>query len=54
MEWEWRKQKEREGIESKIESWQIVEKLKSEGKIKVFKEKKLRKFSKNTEMILHN
>jgi len=39
VEWEWRKQKEREGIESKIESWQIVEKLESEGKIKVFREK---------------
>ena len=39
VEWEWRKQKEREGIESKIESWQIVEKLKNEGKIKAFREK---------------
>lgn len=39
VDWEWRKQKEREGIESKIESWQIVEKLKNEGKIKAFREK---------------
>jgi HKD family nuclease len=39
VEWEWRKQKEREGIESKIKSWQIVEKLKNEGKIKEFREK---------------
>ena len=30
VEWEWRKQKEREGIESKIKSWQIIEKLKNE------------------------
>lgn len=40
VEWEWRKQKEREAIESKIESWQIVEKLKNEGKINEFREKK--------------
>ncbi|MGM5471311.1 phospholipase D-like domain-containing protein [Flavobacteriaceae bacterium LMO-SS05] len=39
VEWEWRKQKEREGIESKIESWKIVEKLENEGKIKEFREK---------------
>lgn len=40
VEWEYRKQKEREGIESKIRSWQIIEKLKNEGKIKEFREKK--------------
>lgn len=39
VEWEWRKQKEREGIESKLESWKIVEKLESEGRIKEFREK---------------
>ena len=39
VEWEWRKQKEREGIESKIKSWQIIEKLKNEGGIKEFREK---------------
>ncbi len=39
VDWEWRKQKEREGIQSKIESWQFVEKLKSEGKAKEFREK---------------
>jgi|TARA_B110000238_G_C16097347_1_gene426714 HKD family nuclease len=38
VEWEWRKQKEREGIESKIKSWQIIEKLKNEGKINEFRE----------------
>ncbi|WP_299012385.1 phospholipase D family protein [uncultured Polaribacter sp.] len=38
VEWEWRKQKERESIQSKIKSWQIVEKLKNEGKIKEFRE----------------
>ncbi|WP_341221016.1 phospholipase D family protein [Polaribacter atrinae] len=40
IEWEWRKQKEREGIESKIKSWKIVEKLKNEGNLKKFREKK--------------
>lgn len=39
VEWEWRKQKEREGIESKLESWRIVETLKKEGKTKEFREK---------------
>ena len=39
VEWEWRKQKEKESIQSKIKSWQIVEKLKNEGKIKEFREK---------------
>lgn len=38
VEWEWRKQKERESIESKLESWKIVEKLKREGRLKEFKE----------------
>jgi HKD family nuclease len=41
VEWEWRKQKERESIESKIKSWQIVEKLKAEGKYKNFREENL-------------
>jgi len=40
VDWEWRKQKEREGIESKIESWHIIEKLKTNGKINEFREKK--------------
>ena len=39
VEWEWRKQKEREGIESKIESWKIIEKLKKEGKTNEFRVK---------------
>ncbi|NIJ46427.1 HKD family nuclease [Wenyingzhuangia heitensis] len=38
VEWEWRKQKERESIESKIKSWQFVEKLKTEGTYKKFRE----------------
>lgn len=38
VEWEWRKQKERESIESKIKSWQFVEKLKAEGGYKKFRE----------------
>lgn len=38
VEWEWRKQKEREGIESKIESWKIIEKLTLNGELKRFRE----------------
>ncbi len=38
VEWEWRKQKDRESIENKIRSWQIVEKLKAEGGYKKFRE----------------
>lgn len=40
IEWEWRKQKEREGIEIKIESWRIVENLKINGTIKEFRDRK--------------
>ena len=34
VEWEWQKQKEREGIESKIRSWRKIEELTISGKIK--------------------
>jgi hypothetical protein len=40
VEWEWRKQKEREGIEVKIKIWQFIEKLKAEGNYKKFRKEK--------------
>ncbi len=39
VEWGWRIQKEREGIELKIEHWKIVETLKNNNKIKEFRDK---------------
>ncbi|HAF27805.1 MAG TPA: hypothetical protein DCG75_02045 [Bacteroidales bacterium] len=43
VEWEWEKQKHREGIKNKIESWKQIEKLTNSGKIKNLtdKEKKI-------------
>ena len=46
VEWEWRKQKEREGIEVKIKIWQFIEKLKAEGNYKKFREEKPEIFKK--------
>lgn len=39
VEWEWEKQKHRESIEDKIDSWKLVEELKITNKIKEFREK---------------
>ncbi|SFZ94903.1 HKD family nuclease [Flaviramulus basaltis] len=39
VEWEWEKQKHRESIEYKIDSWKLVEELKRTNKIKEFREK---------------
>lgn len=39
VEWEWEKQKHRESIEDKIDSWKLVEELKRTNKIKEFREK---------------
>lgn len=38
VEWEWEKQKHRESIEDKIDSWKLVEELISNNKIKEFRE----------------
>lgn len=38
VEWEWEKQKHRESIEDKIDSWKLVEELISTNKIKEFRE----------------
>lgn len=38
VEWEWRKQKEREGIQNKIKTWQFIENLKAKGSYKKFRE----------------
>lgn len=38
VEWEWEKQKHRESIEDKINSWKLVEELKKTNKIKEFRE----------------
>ncbi|PNQ72281.1 hypothetical protein C1T31_12055 [Hanstruepera neustonica] len=40
VEWEWEKQKHREGIENKIASWRFVEELKSKNQTKEFRDKK--------------
>lgn len=47
VSWEWEKQKHTEAIESKIESWRIVQELESKGEIEEFRikhPKKLKKY----------
>lgn len=39
VEWEWEKQKHRESIEDKIDSWKLIEELKLTDKIKEFRER---------------
>ena len=40
VEWEWEKQKHRESIKDKIDSWKLIEELKQTDKIKELREKK--------------
>lgn len=46
VEWEWEKQKHREGIENKIESWRKIEELTNSGKIKTLTDKEKKEVKK--------